>query len=456
MGGNQSKPISLEPELENTFLWIPQKVEPDKTLQFDPSQSRLLAFTVAQTASPRTKQLSNINNDTAAVTDALIEKGVILEENYRLYNGEKQCTFSKIEARFKNEAEKVGEEGVFIFLFSGHGIAPSNEQFGLVPADFDGKGNTLSITANTLKQWLRTCRAKHVLFLINCCYAGQLARTPVLSTDEQPICPSSVYVMASSTANQKSFAISTLRHSVFCYFLSYAIENIEIPSGQLPIHAIYKKCCHLSKALSSLLYTYNEGILQHKQMDPELTYLPHPSRNLDGNQFSPMTFYDHTKRTMLHNISRKYIMFCVKEGGCLSQLKNEGALADQRVVNTVLCCMLRTMACIHLAINWDILKNGVNFFITVYMEIMTAIVSVYDAKFGREEFLVGLSHYMSCIDTKKRKVLQEFYLQVDENPSTLQSEDIDFGGPVSNVFVHWYIHILYGVSFTVKTGVLKT
>ena len=445
MGGSQSKPINLAPELakENMFLWIPREVEPHKTLQFSPSQSRLLAFTVAQTALPRTKQLSNINNDTAAVTDALIEKGVILEDNYHLYNGEKQCTFSKMEARFKNEAEKVGEEGVFIFLFSGHGIAPSNGPFGLVPADFDGKGNTLRITANTLKQWLCTCRAKHVLFLINCCYAGQLAKTPVLSTDEQPIRPSSVYVMASSTANQKSFAISTLRHSVFCYFLSYAIENIEIPPGQLPIHAIYKKCCFLSKALSSLLYTYNEGILASKQMSPELTYFPLNDdlhfRNNDGNEFSPMKFYKHNKKTVLHSYSKDYAMSCITEGGYLSQLKMEGALKDPRVRNTVLCCMLRSMACIHLFFNCDI--SGVNFFILVYMVVMSAIFSVCEAEFGQEEFLMGLSHYMSCIDIKKRKVLQDFYSKLNRESSTLQScgvEDIDFEGPVSesDVLVH--------------------
>ena len=201
--------------------------EPEDCLNFDPNQSYLLGYSINLQTSKRfqRKQLGDtVVQDASKVISSLVEKGVFSREHATHLEAKlepQSCTFQGIKANFIKQAREVGEEGMFVFHFSGHGIKVGNSKFGLAPVDFDYTAETY-ITAELLSQWLEqaNCRAKYVLFVIDCCYSGGLAEALVRDSR----CLSridGVYVMASCTANEVSVIVGTLGNSIFCCLMSF-------------------------------------------------------------------------------------------------------------------------------------------------------------------------------------------------------------------------------------------
>jgi hypothetical protein len=413
-----------ETDAGSEYVLISNKSE--ESLSFDPSQSCALAFCINRQTSPRFrhKQLSDtVVNDAFKVLSTLQEKGTVPRTNAKLIVAKLEpdsCTFAGMKNAFQEQAKRVGKEGAFFFHFSGHGIRVSNDQFGLAPVDFDYTENTY-ITASVLSQWLReaNCEAKCVVFTIDCCYAGGLALALTRGSDKLTPFPG-LYVMAACTANEVSVILGTLGNSIFCYFLSHAIQNVEFSPGHFPVRSIYEKCKKLSIALSSLLLSYDKTSgVSWKTMQPELAQSTLTQTVLElsgeGNEqtdagimrFSYATeLYDSTSRGGIKTLNDKCCNWLeltyVDSNGGLSQLREEGILGqEQCVMDTVLCCMLRSVASIQLDCDSTTVASP-NLYLTAYMRVVTVIsYACSGAKFDVRECVLGLLHYQHCLQQHK-------------------------------------------------------
>ena len=204
---------------------------------------------------------------------ALIDKGAVPKENVTLFAASKDtsmCTLAGMKQTFLEQASQVGEKGIFIFHFSGHGIKVANE-WGLAPADYDYTTATY-LTGSVLNHWLleSKCKARRVLFALDCCYAGGLAEE--LTSGDIELRPG-LYVLSACTAFETSLVVGPLGHSIFAYFLAYALRVSPFPPGKLPMAQVFKECGTLCTALSSLLISYKSTLgLKFGTMQPELRH----------------------------------------------------------------------------------------------------------------------------------------------------------------------------------------
>ena len=411
--------------------YVPVSTNSEESLSFDPSQSYAVAFCINRQTSPRFehKQLSDtVVNDACAILFALQTSGAVSRENTKLFEAKPNpdlCKFAGMKKTYQEQAKMVGKGGIFFFHFSGHGIRVGDDQFGLAPVDFDYTLNTY-ITANVLGQWLREakCEAKCAVFTIDCCYAGGLAEA--LTHDSNMLTPFPLYVMAACTANEKSFAIGTLKNTTYCYSLSHAIRTAEFSHGHFPIRHIHEKCEKLTTALSSLLLTYDEAhhlvsktMSAHhsvsKTMHPKLTqskYVALRGKGMiqadggtkditESQQYSYVfELYDSTMEAELHEECSNWLEGTYRDSnGALSQLQEEGVLGcEKRVMDTVLCCMLRSVASIQLECDSTTVASR-SLYLTAYLQVVKAICSVCSgAKFDLGQCILGLAHYKHSLE----------------------------------------------------------
>ena len=400
---------------------------PDIILEYDPSQSRLVGFTVPNPSSTTTnfKHLHYICDDHGLVTDALKKKNALRGRNaIHLLHGT-LCSYESIKDEFQAEAEQVGNEGAFIALFNGHGTGSENG--GFVPKNYDGtdsESDTRFITAQVLTELLKgngNVHPKFVLLIINCCYAGGLART-LFEGSELPSYP--VYVITSSEQHEKCFSVQTLEHSIFYYFLAHAIKMAEITSDstgrkvQLPIKSIFDECYNLCGALTSLLHGPRTT-----KMTPTLMRTNHEEHGEEhGEQLDPTIFYENPQgeHSVLSQRCRSWIRSCTEvDGGGLSKLSDKGVLKEKRVLNTALCYMLSSAIAIHL--DDEIEKatlSSRDYFITVFICIRAAILEVCsEAIIDMKGFRLGLHDYIAilCSDSvcDTAELRKFYYLDCD-------------------------------------------
>ncbi len=226
------------------------------------------------------------------VVNAFIYRKVVPKKHICLFTATKDedlCTFEGMRKSFQEIAGDVGENGLFIFQFSGHGLnleKRSSGQFGLVPADFDETMATF-ITGSVLNQWLidSKCKARHVVFILDCCYAGGLGNDVTAGV---PNLRSGLYVLSASTAFEASLVIQPLGNSLFTYFLAYAIRKFRFVTGTLPISRIFDECRELCIAVSSLMVSYHGPHcgLQFDKFRPELQFFDVTTGSTLGNRVS--------------------------------------------------------------------------------------------------------------------------------------------------------------------------
>ena len=425
MGAVQSDSSAGVDETDAGNKYVLISNESEASLRYDPSQSHFIAFSINRQTSPRFqhRQLNDtVVYDAFKVMSALREKGALPREHAKLLEANIEpdsCTFAGMKKAFQDQAQRVGRGGIFFFHFSGHGIRVGNNQFGLAPVDFDYTSSAY-ITGDVLNQWLKEadCQARYVLFTIDCCYAGGLAEALTRGSDTLAPYPG-LYVMAACTANEVSVIIGTLGNSVFCYFLSHAILTTDFSPGNFPVGSIYDKCKKLSIALSSLLLSYDKTAgVEWKTMQPELAHSTltqtvlemsgEGEEQTDANimRFSYATeLYNYTGSGGVIPLERKcqdwLEMTYMDDNGGLSQLKEEGVLgSEQCVMDTVLCCMLRSVASIQRACDPTTVASP-NLYITAYMHVVAAIDIVQCGRvdYREREFALGLAYYLDTLSS---------------------------------------------------------
>ena len=356
------------------------------------------------------------------------------------------CTLEGIRQSFQKQASRVGEKGLFIFHFSGHGIKVANE-WGLAPADFDYTTATY-LTSSFLNHWLHEskCKAQQVLFTLDCCYAGGLAKE--LTSKDTELRPG-LYVLSACTAFETSLVIGPLGHSIFAYFLAYALRVSSFPPGKLPMAQIFKECGALCTALSSLLISYNPTSgLTFGTMQPELRHFdlqssvrswveeslqltsgPQPAKacSLEKYYFV-MKYGKNLSGANLSELCLKWLESIADTSSPVSPLAELARrnLLNNEVLCAAVCSIMWSVASIQMEEDRDTV-NTTSIFLLSFLHTAAAIECFGGSELTLKHLKESWEFYQVVLATNKINDddLQQVYREINADLKALRETDID-------------------------------
>ena len=400
------------------------------------------------------------------VTRAFIDKQVISMSHVRIFTAtlhEDECRFEGMKKSFQEVAGAVGEHGLFIFQFSGHGLSVkkhSDGHFGLVPADFDHTADKF-ITGSVLNQWLidSKCKACHVVYILDCCYAGGLG-TDV--TAGVPNLRSGLYVLSASTALEASLVIQPLGNSLFTYFLAYAIRKFQFGYSTLPISKIFEECRELCVSVSSLMVTYHgphrglmldkfrpelqffdvttarkdleetvEALIEQSMAQPSVKISPHNPVYMFSKFSFVMKYYrvrrkwfSKGKGAELSELCRSWLLFTTGSLSPLSKLA-ERDLLNNEVLSAAVCLMLWSIASIQIAAKYQKSAVDPNMFLVGFLYAATALDSFHSCPVTLKELEEALSFYLAVLEKHELNdaKLQQLYQEIKRDLEALEKEE---------------------------------
>ncbi len=386
-------------------------------LQVDPRESRLISFGIDHQTSPnyKHKTLSPVTvEDARLIRDSFVAVGVICEENTHLYSASKQtenCTSKGMKEIFQKYASEVGESGLFLFHFSGHGVTVRNKEWGLAPADFDYSRDTY-ITAEVLGEWLNeiNCVAKYIIFTLDCCYAGGIGKA--LTSHSMINRGSNLYVMSACMAHETSLVLGPLRNSVFTYFLSRSIR-LHIGAKTLPIRDIFKECRICCECLTATLVMYNEQTgLQIKTMTPEMAVRnlvseDSPDTGIGRFKYAVNLYNRNWPMDTLAPRSYDYLNSLLDmQDGPLSELERRRLLKNE-VLETVLCTLMYSIASTEVACDTAALEKvkNPNLSITAFIQVSSTLDMIHpELEIAENVFFMCWLYYLEVLTTHKVKL----------------------------------------------------
>lgn len=411
---------------------------PAEKVEFDTSQSRMVCFAINDQSHEKfkAKRLGrSVVNDAKLIRETFVRIGAIPTDNATVHiatENPSDCTFEGIRARFIDAAKLVSESGMFVFHFSGHGVRVGDDQWGLAPLDFDYNVRTY-VTASVLSDWLNEagCKAKHVLFTLDCCYAGGIG--DALST---AILNRSLFIVSACTANEISYVLDTLGHSVFSYFLADAAMRKTADPQKLPLHDILTECRTCCVALSSLMVKYEEpGKISSCQTQPEIAFNGSEGNADDetdgGPEFGRWLYvtkhYDFDSPVLpLHGETKKWLNSVVE---FISVLYDRGLLKG-KILNTAVCSIVLSIASIQLAFQPDTVAHP-NTFIRAFLETaaffdlhcpgVAITIAHFEIGWGFYDFILQKNN----VDGAKIRALRNVILK--ENDVPVAEDECDSG-----------------------------
>ena len=423
MGQSGSRPSfhKLAKKDDSSFVLVSN--EPEECFQFEPAESYMVSYGIDLQTSPNyaKKSLGPMTiADAEQVLATLVGVGAIPPENGVLYAASKQpehwCTLDRMKVGFQEEAKKVGQNGLFVFHFSGHGIMGQNK-WGLVPADFDPTWKNY-ITADVLNQWLQevSCKAKHILFTLDCCYAGGIANELISSVNWNDQ-DSGLYVISACTANEDSLVLESLGHSIFTYFLARAIRRLTSNPGQLPVHEIFKECQACSVALSSLLIKYDpqSAAPTPSTMRPQmqvrdiksvvLEFMSEARVQPDAAAVGRFEFvvqlFDRSKpKPSLDDKTHAWLKTLQDTEGPLTELEQRHVLHG-KVLDSALCSMMYSIASIEIMLNSKNVENPNHFLIAFMYAVATLDLLKQGVEVDADQLVQGWGFYRQVVVNHK-------------------------------------------------------
>jgi hypothetical protein len=156
--------------------------------------------------------------------------GGSLDDSHSLVLVDDGATKAMINHAMRSVYSKAKEEDLAIFFFSGHGLKGS-----FLPNDYDG--DNIRLYHNEVSKILSECKAKHKLVIADACHSGSyIASKGVKSKPTKQADASDFYkeiaksdggiaFLLSSQADEESLEVSSLRNSVFTYFVVRGLKG---------------------------------------------------------------------------------------------------------------------------------------------------------------------------------------------------------------------------------------
>ena len=348
---------------------------------------------------------ATVANDAKDMGEAFVTKFGISRERVQVYTSSAQpdqCSKAGIRSLFMQAARTAGEDSIFIFCFAGHGNLV-NQQCVLAPSDFAGKEgmHNTGLFGDDLVEWLHTtgCKAKHVLIILDCCYAGDLGMSLTSPGNILKVTPS-VFVMCGCAAREKCMAIDALGHSVFTYFFLRYLEQKNF-TGQFPITKAMEEIAELCMSFSSLLvkYDHKTGNLLSGTMNPTLDKLDLEVVDLDLDNDETdssklvllISLYDKSSKSPPHSKVDEWLN-SKRVRNSLELLKKKAPF-HEKLLDGILCAMLYSVASIQVA-NDKTHMGERNLFITLAISVVGAIGFAYpEVNVSILQLIDGLQHY---------------------------------------------------------------
>ena len=191
MGQSSSTPHHLTQEdCDAETCCIPDEATP-ASISFDPSQSHIVSYGVDVQTNP--KFLANMSLSSIAVRNATKIRDILVQTEIILYlrpdlevahlhtasSDLESCKTSGIKRSFQECIRKVCPIGLSCSTSMVGGVEHKihrKKLWTLAPVDFNYKQDNL-LTADVFGRWFREaeCKAKHILFFLDCCHAGGIA-----------------------------------------------------------------------------------------------------------------------------------------------------------------------------------------------------------------------------------------------------------------------------------------
>ncbi|XP_065902211.1 uncharacterized protein [Dysidea avara] len=396
---SSSRPLSV---IDEQYALI---TSPHDVLDFDHNKGVALCIGIDKQYHKEYQSKSlgvTVANDAKDMGEAFINKFGIHRERIKVYASlaqPDQCSKAGIRSSFMQTAGEAEEDSIFIFYFAGHGYLV-RKQCVLAPADFAGVEDlNTGVSGDDLVEWLHAagCKAKHVLIILDCCFAGDLGTSLTSPGNILKVTPG-VFVMCGCAAREKCMSIHALGHSIFTYFFLRYLERQNC-KGQFPITKAMEEIAELCMSFSSLLVKYNHetGDLLSGTMTPTLDRLDFKVVNLnnDGTDFSRLglliSLYDKSPKSSPHLKVDEWLN-SQKVRNSLQLLKVKASF-NKQLQNGILCAMLYSVASIQVA-NDKTHVNERNLFVTLAISVVGAIGFAYpEVNISILQLIDGLQHY---------------------------------------------------------------
>lgn len=405
-----------------------------ETLDFNAAESYFLIVCIDEQVSTFRKGEKNprILVGGKKVESAILDTHLASANNCRLLSAtsnKERCSFVGLKNAFIEAAKRVGENGIFFFYFSGHGVTKLG--FGIASMDYDNTHNKC-ITATTLREWLNEAcfKAKYAVLTLDSCNSGGIAEAFTRGSNEaSPL--HKFQILTSCKAREASFTIESLGCSIFSYFLSHVIKAT-CRCGHYPIRAIYERCYKLCKALSSLFIEYSDiGPYERTtNIEWKSTPLSELMNNLDdekeqganmktevGIPFSyPIMSHYTWGNKHLHIVSYNWLLSsCYKEQ--LPILAEDGPETwDESLVEAVFHGMMRSTAILQQHYAPDTVATT-NIYVTAFMYVATTILAYQQIEFDKYYCRKGLKYYnhgLYNISEEEMEPLKQLELKLQE------------------------------------------
>ena len=412
----QASTVDLE---EYVMVTSPNKPRNKQTvLEFNPAKSH--AVCVGIDKQKNDNFIGNNLGDVAAknatsLGESLVTNVGLKKECVHVYTSRKDpdlCDKGAIKTHIITCAREVEEDGMFVFYFSGHvvvykGLGASKDEpvHVLVPADFiagDVKASVKAgITSDDFVTWIQkaNCKARHILIILDCCYAGGIGKKIASTVDVEP----QIHVMCACAAEEVTIPMNVLGNSVFCYFLLYVLKEYQ-PKGKFELDKNMDEIVELCLLFSSLLMCYSPehgGLLRSALLQPEVHSNGHDEIDIpdgcDGGNGSHrlnelFSLYDgQADKLSLNLVARQWLRSrTVQES--LKTLLSIDPLPSS-LYNGILSALFYSVSCMHLVHDPTHVTER-NLFITAAISIVSAIgFTCNDVSISREQLMMGLKFY---------------------------------------------------------------
>lgn len=230
------------------------------TLEFDCKNDAAYCVGIDELHHIDGRRDETIRNDATEMREAFITSLGFNPDHVKLSissNRYDDCTKEGLRQSFLQCANKVKQYGNFIFYFAGHGFNCKASRCLLVPADFNPEDEKSGISLDDIVDWLNIsqCKARNVLFIFDCCYAGFLGEG--LACHNNLKITANMFAMCGCAPKEKTKSVSALGHSVFAFFLLDYLHTSN-RKKEFKVQQAINEVSDLCFKFSSLIMIYNE------------------------------------------------------------------------------------------------------------------------------------------------------------------------------------------------------
>ena len=397
----------LSDRLSNLFIQQCQLTfatinNPDaEVIKFDHGNNVAFCVGIATESTQKLSVKSDIDDMRTALTEKMNFKHVGVQGTSESVPS---LTKEDLRVAFIEYAKKVEDDGNFMFYFSGHGHESQGRCVLVIGDESSG------ISGDDLVQWLNyaQCKAKNVVFVFDCCYAGNLGNTLTLETNLK--INAQLFVMCACAPGEKSTGISVLENSIFTYFLLDYLNTSPECSKEFKIEQAMGTISMLCFRFSSLILLNKKGQICCGNFNPKFFFKGRPNYQCDSSPSNPELNNPTSSTSLLRSLldsegARKQPHAKVKSWLQLRftkeslQILNEKALNCRTLQNAILSALVLSSALLHYTYSTKNKEKKLLEKKNIFLEIAITVLNLEEINFNvtKDHVITSLEGYMYVV-----------------------------------------------------------